>query len=297
MTNAAIAVAEDTQSGLETTNDARTAVRLDWTPESFALQVEREGQMRHILHEYMSKAMKKDHHYYSFSKDAKPAITQEGAHAIASLMKCTFGPPVIDKTFHDDGHLTAIVTVDIFNQQGVRVGTGDGICSTRESKYAYRWLWRNELPVGCDTSLMKTRGKPENPQYQMPNQDLPDLYNTVLKMAVKRAKVAAVRQLPLVSELFVAEEDGESNAQRTIQNAQSAKPKAAPAAEPAKKASSVETAVLLATKLQERGIEFEELVMQFLPEGTADFKDLTDEQAATLVPSMSELLNAKLKEK
>jgi hypothetical protein len=36
----------------------------------------------------------------------------------------------------------------------------------------------------------------------VPNQDLPDVYNTVLKMSGKRAMVDAVLKLPLVSELF-----------------------------------------------------------------------------------------------
>lgn len=297
----------DTQAAaaaLETTEtpgpENRLAIRQDWTPEAFRAEVEREKQMRNILATYMKEAMVAEHHYYSFQKDAKPALTQEGAHSICSLMKCVIGPPDLHETFHGDGHYTVRARVDIFNQAGERVATGDGSCSTQESKYAYRWYWSNELLTGIDRSKLKTRGKDTNPQYQLPNQDLPDLHNTVLKMAVKRAKVAGVRCLPLVSELFVAEPDGEpenlspNTAPAKAASVKANKPSPAP---PQPTETAVETAVRLAKKLTERGVEPEDLAMQFLPEGVSRFEDLTEEQAAGQVPAMIDLVNAKLREK
>lgn len=279
----------------------KLVARADWTPDTFRLQVEREKQMRSILAEYMASAMIEDHHYYSFKKGDKPALSQEGAHSICSLLKQTFGPPDIVKEFDGD-HMTVTARIQVFSvESGQLSATGDGMCSTRESKYAYRWAWKNELPVGIDTSTLKTRGKPENPQYQLPNQDLPDLYNTVLKMAVKRAKVAAVRQLPLVSELFVAEpDDTDTEPDAPAPKAAAAKASAgkpAPTAQPAGP-ESVKKVVELSTKLvMNHGVEIEALAMQFLPEGVARFEDLSEEKAKEIVPGLAELLNSKVNAK
>lgn len=234
MTETATAAAYE-PSGLEET-ETRIAVRPEWTPESFRAQVEQEKQMRSIMAEYVKSAMIKDHHYYAFKDGDKPAITQEGAHSICSLLKCTIGPPEITKEFSGD-HLTVSARVHIFNQDGVLVATGDGICSTREPKYAYRWAWENEVPDGVDVSGLKSKsgtGRNNKPwkQYQIPNQDLPELWNTILKMGVKRAKVAAVRQLPLVSELFVAEPESDDHEPPPKATAQARKPQPAPAAKP-----------------------------------------------------------------
>jgi hypothetical protein len=280
----------------------RLAVRADWSPENFALQVERETQMRSIMHDYMQKAMKAGHHYYSFKEGDKPAITQEGAHAICSLLKCVIGRPEINETYHDDGHLSVRARVSIFNQDANEVATGDGICSTRESKYAYRWAWDNEIPKGMDVSQLKSKsgtkkGGGQWTQYQMPNQDLPDLYNTVLKMAVKRAKVAAVRQLPLVSELFIDDSDQEDAPKIRTGNGNDRIQKSPVATAPGsdRKESVVKIVCGLVKKLIDRGAEMEDLAVQFLPEGIANFEDLSEEQALEIQPAVVELLKSKLK--
>lgn len=283
-------------SGPEVEN--KMAVRMDWSPQVFRAEVEREKQMRSVMHEYMSEAMVAGHHYYSFKDGDKPAITQEGAHAIVSLMKCVIGPPEISETYHDDGHLSVRVRVNIFNQSGALIATGDGICSTRESKYAYRWIWDNEVPNGVDVSTLKSKTGTKKhggtwTQYQMPNQDLPDLYNTVLKMAVKRAKVAGVRQLPLVSELFVAEEDVQPNAERMTREAG---PSETPKGEPREygkkiKPDYVENVMFLVEKLIARGATLSELEDEFSPDPTSGFTALTDKQALEIQPKLAARLN------
>lgn len=274
----------------------RSAVRLEWSPESLAHQIENEKQMRLILKQYMQGAMIKDIHYYSFKEGDRPALTQEGAHSLCSLMKCVIGPPTLERHFDGD-HLTVSARVEIFNQNGERIATGDGMCSTRESKYAYRWAYDNEL-AGTDTTGMKFRsGQKKNggtwTQYQVPNQDLPDLYNTVLKMAVKRAKVAGVRQLPLVSELFTPD-DLEPPAEPLPVKRKAAAP-AVPA--PAANESPVDVVIKLVQRLIDRGISPDDLAAQFLPDGVMFFTELTDEQAAAIRPGIVELLNAQVKAK
>lgn len=292
--------------------ETKTMVRLDWTPESLSLEIEREKAMRHILQQYMRDAMIDGHHYYSFKEGDPPALTQEGAHNICSVFKTIIGPPVIEKEFHEDGHLTVSARVHIFNQSGEMIATGDGMCSTKESKYAYRWGKDTDLPPGYDRSTAKTRGGTnrgggEWKQYQIPNQDLADLYNTVLKMGVKRAKVAAVRQLPLVSELFTPDDD--EPAIESVNKSVSPTPgrasaavrtsgthsKAQPSPVPPKE-SAVEVVVALIKKLTDRGVDIADLNEQFLPGGVSRFEDLTDEAADNIRNDLVALLNAKLAE-
>ena len=276
--------------------ETKTLVRLDWTPQTLQLEIEREKGMRTVLRQYMKDAMIKDHHYYSFKEGDRPALTQEGAHNLSSLFKTIIGPPDLVDTFHDDGHYTVRARVEIFNQSGERIATGDGICSTRESKYAYRWGKEHEIPPGVDVSTLKTRGGTNRTggswkQYQIANQDLPDLYNTVLKMAVKRAKVAGVRQLPLVSELFAPEDLDDTTPDHTPTPSNGMRtPPSAPSTETA-----VEVVVTLVSKLIERGVSVEELAEVHLPKGVERFEDLTPEQAFEIRNDLVTLLNAKIK--
>lgn len=57
----------------------------------------------------------------------------------------------------------------------------------------------------------------------------------------------------------------------------------------------VEQAVGLVHELQKRhGVKFDDLQSQFLPEGVGKFSELSEEQAAEIMPALTELLKAKL---
>ena len=78
-----------------------------------------------------------------------------------------------------DGHREYQVECKMFrNIDGMRVGSGVGMCSTMEKKY--RWRYVSKL----------IDGKKEKVQIENPN--IEDQHNTVLKMAKKRAYVDAV---------------------------------------------------------------------------------------------------------
>lgn len=87
----------------------------------------------------------------------------------------------------------------IFRQRdGTPICEGSGSCNSREDKYAYRWVFKNEIPAGVDIKKLVTRerkskktGRPYT-VYRMPNEDVYSLVNTIEKMACKRAFVSAV---------------------------------------------------------------------------------------------------------
>lgn len=198
-------------------HNSEIAARAELTPDSLQIEIERQSAMRRLMTEYVRSQMVEGHHYYSFNKLGKehkkgnvkadkPALTQDGAYLLCGLFKALPGS-IKTQTIRDDGHFTVIAEAPFYNQEGVMIASGNGICSTRESKYAYRWVSERDVPKDVEKATLKTRsGSSETgrtwTQYQLPNPDIADLENTVLKMACKRASVAGVRKFPLVSELF-----------------------------------------------------------------------------------------------
>jgi hypothetical protein len=97
---------------------------------------------------------------------------------------------------------------DIYDRRtGTLVGQAYGSCNSRESKYAYRWVTKSRIPPDLDLRLLPQRKQRGTGwmQYRIPNADLPDLVNTIDKMAQKRAFVGAVRVCTGASGLFAEE--------------------------------------------------------------------------------------------
>jgi len=292
-------------------NNALVTMRPDMTPSMLRHQIAEQKEMRDIMTEYVRSEMKENHHFYSFNKDGKPTLTKDGAYLICGLFKVIPGPVTHEIIREEGGHFTVVCESSLQNANGVQIATGTGTCTTRESKYAYRWVSESNVPKDIDKATLKTRsgnnqyGSGKYIQYQLPTQDLADLENTVLKMAAKRSTVAAVQKLPLVSELF-ATDLGESttpsarttNSTKSNGNRSSTKQeaKASRPAVPADDRTYIDRAINLAEKLSAKEIDMEDLVVQFLPEGVARFEELTNDQAEEIVPGMVELFNSKLAE-
>jgi hypothetical protein len=227
------ATAMQTTSGLDQ-EGGKLSVLGQMTPEVFEAQIKREEQMREVLKDYVKRNMKDGYHYSSDlggTKLAKPMLLQEGSRNICSLLKLFFGEPVIDEKWLEGDHYRVRAHVGLFNAEGRQITSGDGICSTRETKYAYR-KGERECPNCHSTAIIKgkaqygggwlcfdkkggcgTKFSDGDPAIEaqvigrVDNPDKADIENTVLKMAVKRAKSAAVCDVPMVSEIFAPEGD------------------------------------------------------------------------------------------
>lgn len=301
----------------------------DMTPDVFKARVEQEQQMRGILIDHVQRNMKEGHHYsqtLGTQKLDKPMLLQEGTRNICSLFRLHFGEPQIAETYLEGDHYRARTHIQLFNAQGIQIASGDAICSTRETKYAYRQAQR--ICPDCDQPTVRKDNKTDGGGWycwkkdgvsngcgakfkanderivdqkigRVDNPDKADVENTVLKMSVKRAKSAAVCDVPLVSEIFAPEGDDDPPKQQSVKpkgdkskvETQQAPPPAAP------KENVVENVVGLVKKLTDRGAEISDLITQFCPEGVAKFEDLSEAQALEIQPAIVELLNAKLTEK
>lgn len=146
----------------------------------------------------------------------KPTLLKPGAEKLGVLFQLDVQLRN-EQRFETGGHLTVTSRATVFHAPtGARLGYGEGVCTTRERKYAYRrqertcpdcnqptvlesrkenepgfFCWRkkggcgNTFAADDDRLTRQEIGEVENP-------DLPDLWNTVTKMAEKRARVDAV---------------------------------------------------------------------------------------------------------
>ena len=132
------------------------------------------------IHQAMTRAMEEGIHFGKIPGTPKPTLFKAGAEKLCLLFRMDPQYASTDTTLEGD-HLTVKSKCTLWHiPTGQRLGSGEGSCSTRESKYAYR----------------KREGR------RVPNPDLADQWNIVLKMANKRALVAAVLNVTGTSDVF-----------------------------------------------------------------------------------------------
>lgn len=130
--------------------------------------------------------------------------------------------PALENEHTPPGHRDYEVTCELFNRHtGNFVGQGMGSCTTLETKYKYRTKWANNKPI------------------KEPNPCIADVYNTVKKMACKRALVHAVIQCLAVGDIFM--QDVEDMKPEDLGNGQTKPPMEPPTAKSDKEASQSKT--------------------------------------------------------
>ena len=173
----------------------------------------------------MSELMHKDEHYGVIPGTNKPTLLKPGAEKLCLMFR--LDPQYEVERERDGEHLTITSRCTLYHiNTGVRMGSGMGSCSTRESKYAWRkaertcpscgkpaiikgqakygggWVcWKKK--DGCGEKYEDGDTDIESQEVgRIPNPDIADQYNTVLKMANKRSLVAAVLNVTAASDCF-----------------------------------------------------------------------------------------------
>lgn len=115
---------------------------------------------------------------------------------------------------HQTGHYDVTVRIQLRHKDtGTIVGEGEGSCSTLETKYRYRWVYKRDIPHGIDeNTLVKKEFEKRSDgskyfKYRIENADLFDIWNTILKMAIKRSYVSATLAATGLSGIFQMDED------------------------------------------------------------------------------------------
>lgn len=180
-----------------------------------------------LIQHVMKEVMKKDEHYGIIpGTNGKPSLLKAGAEKL--IMTFRLVPDVYEQTIDiGGGHREVRVTVRLSTQNGIFLGAGVGSCSTMEGKYRFRTgpktltgtpvpkeYWDNkrtdpakaqEIIGGAGYSTAKDDSgqwviaiQGEKVEHDNPA----DYYNTVLKMAKKRALVDACLTVTAASDIF-----------------------------------------------------------------------------------------------
>ena len=182
------------------------------------------GQVQ-LIQDAMKKVMKPDEHYGVIPGCKKPSLLKPGAEKLCFLFR--LAPEFESVDTFDGAHLTVKTRCVLRHiPTGQIVGSGEGSCSTKETKYAYRnaalkcpacgkeaiikgkaeygggWLCFAKRG-GCGAKWPDGAKEIEGQeQGKVANENLADAYNTVLKMSNKRALVASVLVSVAASDLF-----------------------------------------------------------------------------------------------
>ena len=153
------------------------------------------------------------HDYGVIPGTNKPTLLKPGAEKIISLWGARPEFEYISKTEDwDKNFFYYHVRCRIIHvQTGMVLSEGEGSCSSKESKYGFRWefgTWNKDTkeydapPGSTEMRWFQKKGGGKYPKFKVLSEDVPSQVNTIQKMADKRAMVAAALILGRLSDLF-----------------------------------------------------------------------------------------------
>jgi hypothetical protein len=158
--------------------------------QSAAMSLKQVTDRVNLVHKVLETVMKNGTHYGTVPGCGnKKVLLKPGADVLAMTFRLV--PQFkVERNDLENGHREYDVTCSMFGPDGTLLGQGVGSASTMEKKYRYR-------------------GGQENP-------DIADVYNTVLKIAKKRAHIDATLTCTAAADLFtqdLIDDDGEQQQQ------------------------------------------------------------------------------------
>jgi hypothetical protein len=166
-------------------------------------------------------------HYGTIPGTPKPTLYKAGAEILCLMFRLDPQYSTVEKV-SPDGHKEITSTCTLYHiPTGMRMGSGMGECSTRETKYAFRkgaracpacgkedtivkgkveygggWLCFKKKD-GCGAKFRDGDASIEGQSVdRVANPNVADEYNTVLKMSNKRSLNAAVLNVTAASDIF-----------------------------------------------------------------------------------------------
>ena len=160
-----------------------------------------------VLAKVVERRFKDGHHYMRIPgtpPGQRPHLKDPGASLIANGFFLRPEFHVLERSEDEDGHISIALECRWHHiLTGIWVSTGIGAATSREIKYAYRWVPRTSVPAGTDiTQIPRKANRQGDSLYKIDNPDIGDLFNTIWKMAAKRAEGDGILHLPGCSELF-----------------------------------------------------------------------------------------------
>lgn len=185
------------------------------------------------IQELMRDIMHEGEHYGTIPGTPKPTLYKGGAEKLCLIFR--LDPEYDSIQTYNESHLTVKSKCTLYHiASGNRIASGEGMCSTREKKYAFRESSRKCPQCGKEAII---NGKAEygggyicfgkkggcgakfktgDPAIEgqrtglIENEFIADQYNTVLKMANKRSLIAAVLNATAASDIFTQDLEDDS---------------------------------------------------------------------------------------
>lgn len=218
------------------TNDAEPAQRSSMPvalSPMMGLSVKEVLERMERVRELLAKAMKPDHHYGVIPGTKKKTLLKPGAEMLCLMLGLT-ARYEITKTELPNSHREYDVTCRLLRQVGVddsgrpillEQSSGVGSASTMEKKYRWRKSGRSCPACQAEGSIIKSKKEdgwycfpkkggcgesfaPDDPDIldqevdPIENEDIADTWNTVKKIACKRAFIAATTQATAATDVF-----------------------------------------------------------------------------------------------
>ena len=166
------------------------------------------GEQLDIVQRFFQKIMIKDQDYGIIPGTDKPTLLKPGAEKLCELYG--FAPiikEIKEEKNNETGfcHYLVIITL-VHKRSGAVVAEGVGEANTNEDKFRWRWIPEWKL-VSEDKSLLQfrtetTKDGRQYRLYKVENQSPFSLWNTILKIAKKRALVDATLSATRSSGIF-----------------------------------------------------------------------------------------------
>lgn len=165
--------------------------------------------------------LKQGHDYDTIPGTQKPTLLKPGAEKILMLMGLTSEYEIVEKVEDYEKEVFAYTIRCILSKGDYKIAEGLGSCNSKEDKYRWRWVKEEDIPLGEDKDMLKSRTtKWGSTQYRIENDEICSQANTILKMAKKRAQIDATLTVAALSEVFTQdiEDMAEFQHKETVEN-------------------------------------------------------------------------------
>ena len=138
----------------------------------------------------------------------KPTLLKPGAEKILMMFGLTSEYEIIESVEDWSKGVFAYTVRCILSKDGKKITEGLGNCNSKEDKYRYRWVYKNEVPLGIDPNTLKSN---QYGKLRIENEEIYSQVDTILKMAKKRAQVDATLTVASLSEVFTQDMEDMKN--------------------------------------------------------------------------------------
>lgn len=234
-----------------TVQDQQTGVLMDYSPEYIQMQL---AKVVHLMDKVLQRGDDGNGDYGVIPGTKKPTLFKPGAEKLCMMFR--LAPRYRIEREYDGPHLTVTAICELYHiPTDALMGSGIGLCSSKESKYAYRQ--QNKVCPACGKEAI-IKGKAEygggwfcfekkggckakfkdgdtsiesQKSGRAANEDIADQHNTVVKMACKRAYLDATLKATAASSIFTQDQD-DSDEIRELREVKSEQPEPPPTPTP-----------------------------------------------------------------